>query len=64
MRCCDGGKGERKSVEAETSEAGPVSSLGFCSMAVGQEAVCGVCIWRVPKHPHPRLQVSQGLCPL
>lgn len=35
MRCCDGGEGERKSVEAETSEAGPVSSLGFCSMAVG-----------------------------
>lgn len=30
MRCCDGGE----PVKAETSEAGPVSFLEFCSMTV------------------------------
>lgn len=55
MRCCDDGE----PVEAETSEAGPVSSLGFCSMTVGWEAACR--LYRLAKHLHIRLAGIQGI---
>lgn len=59
MRCCD----DSEPIEAEASEVGPVSSLGFCSMTVGCEAACGLYIWRIAKHLHIRLAGIQGTMP-
>lgn len=56
MRCCDGGE----PVKVETSEAGPVSFLEFCSMTVRWEATCGLYIWRTPKYRHTRFASIQG----